>query len=125
MKTGTGILIIGILLIASGFADLYIILDRPEYALPFFGQSLHGVSGWIVKLQSPILHAVIGYGFLRLKKWSFWLYMAYALFGMTNALTNLHLLGPGLIRYIFIASLFILTLYIYFQRKEFHAGSVS
>lgn len=118
-------MLIGVLLIANGFIDLYIILDHPEYALKFFGQSFQGVAGWVVKIQSPILHTVIGYGFLRLKKWSYLLYMAYALFGMANALTNLYLLGPGKIRNIFIVSLFFFTLYIYLRRKAFDAGSVS
>lgn len=118
-------MLIGVLLIANGFVDLYIILDRPEYALKFFGQSFHGPAGWIVKFQSPLLHALIGYGFLRLKRWSYLLYMAYAFFGMTNALTNLYLLGPGKIRNIFIVSLFFFTLYIYLRRKAFDAEPVS
>lgn len=99
--------------------DTWLIVANPEYALPLFGTTFTGIWGWLVKIQSPILHGLLGYGFLRRRKWSYWLYMAYAAFGLTSALVNLATFGFGRIRMIFIVSLTLITAYVYTRRRVF------
>ena len=100
--------------------DGYLIIVYPHYALKLFGTTFSGTAGWIAKIQSPFLHGLIGYGFIKQKRWSYFLYMAYALFGLTNAFFNLYLLGYGRIRMIFIVSLTVVTVYLYCRRKAFN-----
>jgi hypothetical protein len=84
-----------------------------------FGTTFTGAWGWLVKIQSPILHGVLGYGFLRRRRWSYHLYMAYAAFGLSSALVNLVVFGVGRIRIIFIVSLALITTYIFTRRRVF------
>src|SRR3990172_9344631 len=100
-----GIYAIGVIFVLNVAMDTWLIARNPQYALPLFGTTFTGIPGWLAKIQSPILHGVLGYGFLRRRRWSYWLYMAYAAFGMSSALVNLTLFGYGRIRTIFIVSL--------------------
>ncbi|MBI1822606.1 MAG: hypothetical protein HYR80_00590, partial [Nitrospirae bacterium] len=101
--------------------DSYLIFANPTYSLKIFGTHFSGWAGWAFKIQSPILHGLLGIGFIRTKRWSYLLYMAYAAFGLVNAFANLYFLGYGRIRMIFIVSLLVISGYIYFRRKAFHA----
>ena len=99
--------------------DTWLIAANPGYALPLFGATFTGAWGWIAKIQSPILHGLLGYGFLRRRRWGYWLYMAYAAFGLSSALVNLATIGFGRIRMIFIVSLTVITAYLFTRRKVF------
>jgi hypothetical protein len=114
------IILIGWIFLTNLLLDSYLIVANPNYSLKIFGTHFLGWIGWAVKIQSPILHGLLGIGFLKQARWSFFLYMAYAAFGLLNAFTNLYFLGYGRIRIIFIVSLLIITGYIYFRRKVFH-----
>ncbi|MBI3352706.1 MAG: hypothetical protein HY036_09025 [Nitrospirae bacterium] len=119
MKKPYDLIIIGWIFLSNVLIDSYLIFANPHYALKLFGTSFTGIGGWIAKIQSPVLHGFIGIGFLKQKRWSYLLYMAYATFGLVNAFANLYLLGYGRIRMIFIISLIAITLYIYFRRQAF------
>ncbi len=110
---------IGIIFLLNVAMDTWLIVRNPDYALPLFGATFSGAWGWLVKIQSPILHGVLGYGVLRRRRWAYWLYMAYAAFGLSSALVNLATIGFGRIRMIFIVSLTLITAYIYTRRKVF------
>jgi hypothetical protein len=110
---------IGVVFIINVAMDTWLIVKNPGYALPLFGARFSGAWGWLAKIQSPILHGVLGYGFLRRRKWAYWLYMAYAAFGLSSALVNLATIGFGRIRMIFIVSLALITAYIYTRRRVF------
>jgi hypothetical protein len=110
---------IGAIFVLNVAMDTALIVRNPEYALPLFGTTLAGIAGWIAKIQSPILHGVLGYGFLRRRRWGYWLYMAYAAFGLSSALVNLATFGFGRIRMIFIVSLVLITAYIFTRRRVF------
>jgi hypothetical protein len=113
------IYVIGVIFVLNVFMDTYLIIANPHYALPLFGMTFSGGWGWLAKIQSPILHGVLGYGFLRSRRWGYVLYMAYAAFGLSSALVNLTLFGVGRIRTIFIVSLVLITGYIYTRRRVF------
>ncbi len=114
---------IGVIFVLNVFMDTYLIVANPRYALPLFGMTFSGAWGWIAKFQSPVLHGMLGYGFLRRRRWAYRLYMAYAAFGLTSALVNLALFGFGRIRTIFIVSLILITAYIYTRRRVFARGT--
>ena len=110
---------LGALFLLTAFTDLYIILARPDYALTVFCLKPGGIVGLLAKAQSPTLHLLIGYGFLRLRRWSLLLYLAYAAFGVMNASANFACFGYGRIRFVFLLSLVAFTLYILWRRKCF------
>jgi len=110
---------IGVIFVLNVAMDTWLIVQNPQYALPLFGTTFTGMAGWIAKIQSPILHGLLGYGFLRRRSWGYWLYMAYAAFGLSSALVNLATFGFGRIRMIFIVSLTLITAYIFARRRVF------
>ena len=110
---------IGTIFVFNVFMDSYLIVANPGYALPLFGMTFSGTLGWLAKIQSPILHGTLGYGFLRRRRWAYYLYMAYAAFGLSSALVNLAIFGYGRIRMIFIVSLILITAYICTRRRVF------
>lgn len=113
---------LGALFLLTAFTDLYIILARPDYALTVFCLKPGGALGILAKAQSPTLHLLIGYGFLRLRRWSLLLYLAYAAFGVMNASANYACFGYGLIRTVFLLSLVAFTIYILWRRQCFTAA---
>lgn len=110
---------IGVIFVLNVGMDTWLIIQNPHYELPLFGATFSGIAGWIAKIQSPILHGVLGYGFLMRRRWGYRLYMAYAAFGLSSALVNLVVLGFGRIRVIFIVSLVLITAYIFTRRRVF------
>ena len=110
---------LGALFLLTAAMDGYIILARPDYALTVFCTKPSGIWGILAKAQSPTLHTLIGYGFLRLRRWSLLLYLAYAAFGLTNALANHACFGYGRIRTVFLLSLLLFTLYVVRRRRCF------
>lgn len=116
---GHDIRYLGALFLLTALTDLYIILARPDYALTVFCLKPGGAWGILAKAQSPTLHLLIGYGFLRLRRWSLLLYLAYAAFGLMNASANYACFGYGRIRTVFLLSLVAFTLYILWRRRCF------
>jgi len=113
---------IGALFLLAACTDLYIIQARPDYALKIMGTTLPGVWGVLAKAQGPILHVLIGVGFLFVKRWGLFVYLLYAGFGLINASVNFAVLpGPHRIRIIFLISLAVFTAYILWRRKRFAA----
>jgi hypothetical protein len=110
---------IGVIFMLNVAMDTWLIIKNPTYSLPLYGATFTGIPGWIVKVQSPILHGVLGYGFLKRRRWGYWIYMAYAAFGLSSALVNLATLGFGRIRMIFIVSLTLITAYVFTRRRIF------
>jgi hypothetical protein len=111
---------LGLLFLITAFTDLYIIVANPSYSLTVFCAKPAGLAGILVKAQSPTLHAFIGYGFLRLRRWALLLYLAYAAFGLINATANFACLGYGRIRMVFLLTLLAFTAYVLWRRDCFH-----
>lgn len=116
---GHDIRFLGLLFLISAANDAIIIAQNPEYLLPFFCTKLDGAAGFVTKALSPFLHTWVGYGFLRVKKWSLLVYLVYAAYGTTNALVNLTCFGPGRIRNTLLIALIAFTSYILWRRRMF------
>lgn len=110
---------LGALFLLTALTDFYIILAHPEYALTIFCAKPTGPFGILAKAQSPTLHVLIGYGFLRLARWSLFLYLAYAAFGLLNATANFACFGYGRVRVAFLTSLVAFTAYVVWRRHCF------
>lgn len=112
---------LGALFFLTAFTDLYIIVANPDYALTIFCTKPTGLLGVLAKAQSPTLHALIGYGFMRLRRWSLLLYLAYAAFGLLNATANYACFGYGRVRTVFLFTLLTFTAYVLWRRRCFTA----
>jgi hypothetical protein len=118
-QRGHDIRFLGALFLLSAVNDSVIILSNPEYLLPFFCTKPAGPVGVATKALSPVLHTAVGLGFLRLRRWSFFLYLLYAAYGMTNAMVNLTCFGPGRVRNTLLITLALFTVYILWRRRCF------
>src|SRR5438132_14243010 len=103
--------------------DLYIIVANPGYSLTVFCTKPAGLLGALAKAQSPTLHTLIGYGFLRLRRWSLLLYLAYAAFGLLNGTANYACFGYGRVRTGFRVTLIAFKAYIFWRGHAFTAPS--
>lgn len=120
---GHDIRFLGALFLLSAVNDSFIILMNPEYLLPFFCTKPGGVLGFLTKALSPVLHTMVGYGFLQLRRWALFVYLLYAAYGMTNALVNLTCFGPGRVRNALLITLAGFTAYILWRRRCFRANA--
>ena len=75
-QVGTDIKLFGGLFMIVGTVDLLIIVLFPSYDLKLFGAVVSGPSPFLVKLHSPAVHLLIGYGFLWLRPWAWGLAVA-------------------------------------------------
>lgn len=110
---------LGALFFLSAFMDLYIILMNPDYALPVFCSKPTGWLGLAVKAQSPPAHLLIGYGFVRLRRWALVLYLVYAAYQVISAMVNYVCFGYGRIRTVMFVTLLMFTGYILWRRDRF------
>ncbi len=115
-QCGHDIRFLGLLLLISALNDTWIILRNLDYLLPFYCTKPDGIPGFLTKAISPALHVAVGYGFMRLRRWSLFLYLVYAAYGLTNGLVNLTCFGPGRIRNTLLAAIILSTLYILWRR---------
>ena len=118
-QKGHDIHFFGALFLLSAVNDSIIILNNPEYLLPFFCTKPAGLVGVATKAISPVLHTAVGYGLLRLRRWSLFLYLLYAAYGMTNAVVNLTCFGPGRVRNTLLVTLAGFTGYLLWRRRCF------
>ncbi len=110
----------GVLMVASGAMDLYIIFANPQYGIPTFGVKLTGPAGWFFKCVAPPIHFLCGYGAIYGRRWAYHGLMAYSLYGLINATVNrLVLPGPHRIRSIFLVGTLLFAGYLYARRKRF------
>lgn len=116
---GHDIRFLGALFLLSAINDSFIILMNPEYLLPFFCTKPGGIIGFLTKALSPVLHTMVGYGFLRLRRWALFVYLLYAAYGMANAAVNLTCFGPGRVRNTLLMTLASFTVYILWRRRCF------
>jgi hypothetical protein len=114
---------LGALFLLTAVTDLYIIVANPAYSLTIFCTKPSGLLGVLAKAQSPTLHTFIGYGFLKLRRWSLLLYLIYAAFGLLNATVNFACLGYGRVRTVFLMTLLVFTAYVVWRRGIFTASS--
>ena len=110
---------LGVLFFLSAFMDLYIIVANPDYALPVFCSKPTGWLGLAAKAQSPPSHLLIGYGFVRLRRWALVFYLVYAAYQLISAMVNYVCFGYGKIRTVMFVTLLMFTGYIVWRRDRF------
>lgn len=116
---GHDIRFLGALFLLSAINDSFIILMNPDYLLPFFCTKPGGILGFLTKALSPVLHTMVGYGFLQLRRWALFVYLLYAAYGMANAAVNLTCFGPGRVRNTLLITLASFTVYVLWRRRCF------
>lgn len=118
-SVGVDIKLLGGLFLIVGVVDLVIIVLFPSYALKLFGTAVTGPSSFLVKLHSPAVHLLIGYGFLWLRPWAWGLSLAYAGFGLVSEALNQLAFGFHLVRSGFMATTALFIIYLYWRRQLF------
>ena len=116
---GVDIKLLGGLFPIVAVVDLVIIVLFPSYALKLFGTAVAGPSSFLVKLHSPAVHLLIGYGFLWLRPWAWGLSLAYAGFGMVSETMNQLVFGFHVVRSGFIATTALFVIYLLWRRQLF------
>ncbi len=116
---GVDIKIWGGLFLIVGTMDLIVIVLFPAYALKLFGTSVAGPASFLIKLHSPAVHLLIGYGFLWLRPWAWGLSLAYAGFGIVSETMNQLAFGFHIVRSAFIATTILFALYLIWRRRVF------
>lgn len=121
-RIGLDIKILGGLFLIFGTVDLVVIALLPSYAFKLFGLAVTGPSSYLVKLHSPAVHLLIGYGFLWLRAWAWGLSLAYAGFGLVSETMNQLAFGfhPG--RAAFMATTLLFAAYLIQRRTLFTDG---
>ena len=109
----------GGLFMIVGTVDMVIIDLFPSYALKLFGAEISGPSSFFVKLHSPAIHLLIGYGFLWLRPWAWGLSLAYAGFGIVSEAMNQLTFGFHPARSVFMATTVVFMLYLFWRRHLF------
>ena len=117
--TGRDIQLLGGLFLIVGTVDLVIIALFPAYALKLFGAAVTGPASFLVKLHSPAVHLLIGYGFLWLRPWAWGLALAYAGFGLVSETMNQLTFGFSSIRSGFMVSTLLFACYLTWRRTSF------
>ena len=115
-QRGQDIRFLGILLLISAINDTFIILNNLDYLLPFYCTKPGGIPGFLTKAISPALHVAVGYGFVRLRRWAFLVYLVYAAYGFTNGMVNLACFGPRRIRNTLPVAIALSPIYIFWPR---------
>ena len=116
---GVDIRLLGGLFLIVGTVDLVIIVLFPAYALKLFGMAVTGPASFLVKLHSPSVHLLIGYGFLWLRPWAWGLRLAYAGSGIVSEAMNQLAFGFHVVRSGFMATTLLFVLYLIWRRRLF------
>lgn len=117
--TGIDIKLFGGLFMIVGAVDLVIIAVFPSYALKLFGAVVADPASFLVKLHSPVVHLLIGFGFLWLRPWAWGLAMAYGGFGIVSEIMNQVAFGFHPVRTAFIVSTLLFLVYLILRRHVF------
>jgi len=118
-RAGLDIKILGGLFLIFGTVDLVVIALFPSYAFKLFGVAVTGPSSYLVKLHSPAVHLLMGYGFLWLRPWAWGLSVAYAGFGLVSEAMNQLSFGFHPVRSGFMATTMLFVAYVIRRRALF------
>lgn len=118
-RIGLDLKLFGALFVVVGAVDLVIIALFPSYALKLFGTAITGPASFLVKLHSPAIHLVIGYGFLFLRTWAWGLAVAYSGFGIASEIMNQMAFGYHPVRAAFVLSTLLFLGYLVWRRSLF------
>jgi hypothetical protein len=119
LSGGTDIKLLGGSFIIVGMVDAIIIVLFPDYALKLFGTAVTGPASLLIKLHSPLVHLLIGYGFVFLRSWGWGLAVAYSGFGLVSETMNQWSFGLSLIRSGFMMTMALFAGYLIWRRHRF------
>jgi hypothetical protein len=112
--------IFGILFVLSAPVELSTIIGTGwKYPVKFFGVELAGIWKTVWLAAHPLLHAVIGYGFLTMRRWAYYLTLVYAAEVLTSAAVRYVMHGFGVWRTVFLVALTPFVLYVVWRRHHF------
>ena len=112
--------VFGVLFLLSAPVELAnIIMTGWNYSPKFFGMVITGAPAKVLLLAQPVFHLLLGYGFLTLRKWAFYLAVFYAADTLTSTVLGFVLHGYGRIRTIFLVILTPFLIYVLARRKRF------
>ncbi len=118
-RAGLDIKLLGSLFFAVGLVDLLIIEIFPDYALKLFGVVIPASLAYPVKMHSPAVHLLIGYGFVFLQPWAWGLAMAYGSFGLVSEFMNQLTFGFHPLRSRFMGATFVFMGFLLWRRHLF------
>ncbi len=124
-QSGRAIQLLGGLFLIVGTVDLVIIVLFSHYVLKLFGTAVTGPASFLVKLHSPAVHLLIGYGLLWLRPWAWGLALAYAGFGLVSEGMNQLAFGFNPIRSSFMATTLLFSGYLVWHRAVFVDAPIS
>jgi hypothetical protein len=109
----------GVAFMLSAFGELANILSTDwRYHPKFFGITTTGIVAVCILAAQPLLHLAIGYGFLTLRRWAFYLAVFYAADVMTSSILGFVHEGFGRIRTVFMVFLTPFLIYLIVRRKQ-------
>ena len=112
--------IFGVLFFLSAPMELWNIMRTGwEYTPKFFGITTAGVAAKCVLAAQPLLHLAIGYGFLTMRRWAYYLALFYAADVLTSTVLAFILQGYGRIRTMFLVLLTPFVVYVIARRRYF------
>ena len=112
--------IFGVLFLLSGPMELWNIMRTGwEYTPKFFGITTAGLAAKVVLAAQPLLHLAIGYGFLTMRRWAYYLALFYAADVLTSIVLAFILQGYGRIRTLFLILLTPFVMYLVSRRRYF------
>jgi hypothetical protein len=112
--------IFGVLFLISAPMELWNIMSTGwQYTPKFFGVTTTGAAAKIVLVAQPVLHLAIGYGFLTMRRWAYYLTLVYAADVLTSTVLAFLAHGYGRIRTIFLLLLTPFVIYVIARRRYF------
>jgi hypothetical protein len=112
--------VFGILFLLSAPMELGSIISTGwQYPVKFFGVVTDGTARLILLWAQPLLHLVIGYGFLKLRTWAWYVALFYAADTLTSTVLGFALEGFGKVRMIFLVLLTPFVIYLIMRRGYF------
>jgi len=112
--------IFGVLFLVSAPMELWNIMRTDwTYTPKFFGIVLTGLLAKVYLAAQPLLHLALGYGFLTMRRWAFYLALVYAADVLTSTVSSFILHGYGRFRTIFLVFLTPFVAYIIARRRFF------
>ena len=112
--------IFGVLFLLSAPVELSSIIGTGwKYPVKFFGVELAGIWKTVWLGAHPLLHLVIGYGFLTMRRWAYYLTLLYAAEVLTSATVRFFMHGFGVWRTVFLVALTPFVIYVVWRRHYF------
>ncbi|HEY5649140.1 MAG TPA: hypothetical protein VIU33_06545 [Nitrospiria bacterium] len=120
LKRPADLMFFGICFLISAPIELWNIISTGwEYQPKFFGIKTSGAFAIGILVAQPLLHLALGYGFLTLRRWAFYLSLFYLSDTLTSTVLGFVTEGYGRIRTIFLFVLVPFLIYLLLRRSKF------